>query len=273
MATRRAGSIGALASVSNASVSSASPARMAVASPNFLWQVGFAAAQVIVVERRQIVMNERVGVNKFERAGDRQDGSHIGGKNSRRFEAQNRPDAFSAGLHAVAHGAVDRGRLRVFAGHQPVEGGVHRGPVFFEKCGKVHQVEGGSGARSRRGRLGIFLGFGIEGFRRHFAAGFLEQNFHFALGLLQIFLAIARELHAFFEQLHGFVERKIRAFQFSDNLFEARERIFKIRLLRGFGLFCRCWIHGCHGSLSPAISANASAIVRQSRFAENRTAD
>src|ERR1700722_3888329 len=69
------------------------------------------------------------------------------------------------------------------------------------------------GARQRCGRLGIFLGFGIEGFRRHLAAGFLEQNFHFALGLFQIFLAITRELHAFLEQLHGFVERKIRAFE------------------------------------------------------------
>ena len=99
-------------------------------------------------------------------------------------------------------------------------------------------MEGGSGARSRRSRLGFFLGFGIEGFRGHLAAGLLEQNFHFALGLLQVFLAIARELHAFFEQLHGIVERQIRALQFADDLFQARERIFKIGLLRGFGLFC-----------------------------------
>jgi hypothetical protein len=129
-------------------------------------------------------MNERIGVNEFKRAGDRQDGSQIGRKNSRRFKAQNWPYALSPGLHAVAHGAVDRGRLRIFSGHQPVKGSVHCGPVFFEKCGKVHQVESGLKARSRRSRLGIFTGFGIEGFRRHLAAGFLEQNFHFSLSLL-----------------------------------------------------------------------------------------
>ena len=77
---------------------------------------------------------------------------------------------------------MNRGRLRIFIGHQPVEGSVNGGPVFFEKCGKAHQVEGGSRARTRRDPLGIFLGFGIEGFRCHLAPGFLEQNFHFALG-------------------------------------------------------------------------------------------
>src|SRR3974390_882037 len=60
-------------------------------------------------------------------------------------------------------------------------------------------------ARARRRRLGIFLGFGIECLCRHFAAGLLEQNFHFAFGLFQVFLAVARELHAFFKQLHSFV--------------------------------------------------------------------
>ena len=79
---------------------------------------------------------------------------------------------------------MDGRRLRVFSGHQPLKGGVHYGPVFFEKCGEVHQVEGGFGARSRRGRLGIFLTFGIEGLRGQLASGLLEQNFHFSLSLL-----------------------------------------------------------------------------------------
>jgi len=95
-------------------------------------------------------VNQRVGVNELQRASDRQDRRQISRKNSRGFEAQNRPDAFAAGLHTVAHGAMNRGRLRVFAGHQPVEGGVHGGPVFFEKCGKIHQVEGSAGVLAGR---------------------------------------------------------------------------------------------------------------------------
>src|ERR1700732_3700064 len=60
-----------------------------------------------------------------------------------------------------------------------------------------------------RVRLGLFLGFGIERLRSQFAAGLLEQKFHFAFGLFQMFLAIARELDAFLEQFHGLVQRKV----------------------------------------------------------------
>ena len=54
-------------STSKASVSSASPARIAMASPNTLWQVGTPAPQVVVVQRGKIVVNQRIGVNQFQR--------------------------------------------------------------------------------------------------------------------------------------------------------------------------------------------------------------
>ena len=97
--------------------------------------------------------------------------------------------------------------------------------------------EGGSAATAYGMRLGFFLGFGIKRFRRHFAAGLFEQNFHFAFGLLQVFLAIARKLHAFFEQLHGVVERKVRAFELANDFFQARQGTFKIRFFRGVAFF------------------------------------
>src|ERR1035437_4518947 len=99
-------------------------------------------------------------------------------------------------------------------------------------------------ALSGGGRLRLFLGFGIEWLGSHLAADLLEQDFHFAFGLLQVFLAVSRELHAFFEQFHGFIERKVRALQLPHDFFQARRRVFEIRFLRGRGLFRRCWIHG-----------------------------
>src|ERR1700676_2596574 len=95
-------------------------------------------------------------------------------------------------------------------------------------------------------RLGLLLASGIEWFRSQFAASFLQKNFHFSLGLFQMLLAIARELHAFLEQFHGVVERKIVALQLSYDLFQARQRMLEIGLFGGLRFFRRCLIHGCH---------------------------
>src|SRR5260370_33222515 len=86
-------------------------------------------------------------------------------------------------------------------------------------------------ARSGGVRLGLFLGFGIEWLRGQLASGLLKQNFHFALGLFQVFLAIARELHALLEQFHGLVERKVRALQLPHDFFQAGPRMPQIELL------------------------------------------
>src|ERR1700690_1114376 len=58
----------------------------------------------------------------------------------------------------------------------------------------------------RRGyvrRLRTFLGCRVKGHSGQLAAGFFEQDFHFTLGQFQVFLAVARKLHALFKQLHG----------------------------------------------------------------------
>src|ERR1700676_348988 len=120
-------------------------------------------------------------------------------------------------------------------------------------------------------RLGLFLGFGIERLRGQFAAGLLEQNFYFALGIFQMFLAVAGELHAFLKKFHGLVERKVRALQLPDDFFQARQRMLEIGLLRGIGLFRRCWIYGCHCSLSLALGAKQVArLARWSRKSRAR---
>src|SRR6266403_3646724 len=109
-------------------------------------------------------------------------------------------------------------------------------------------------------RLGLFLGFWIERFCYHLSARLLEQNFHFAFGLFQVFLAITRKLHAFLEQFHSFIQREVRTLQLSDYFFQARQRMLEIGLLRGLGFFRRCWIHGCQFSLPLAAGRENRAL-------------
>src|SRR5580765_5146334 len=52
------------------------------------------------------------------------------------------------------------------------------------------------------------LAFRIEWLCHQFAVGLLQQNFHFAFGFFQLFLAFAGQRHALFKQLHRFVQRQ-----------------------------------------------------------------
>src|SRR5579859_612582 len=86
-----------------------------------------------------------------------------------------------------------------------------------------------------------FVAFRIERFGGKFAVGFFEQNFHLAFGFFELLLAFTRKRDAFFKQLHGFVERKLRAFEFADDFLEPCQRALEFRLFRRFRFF-RCWI-------------------------------
>src|SRR5262249_18777680 len=62
-------------------------------------------------------------------------------------------------------------------------------------------------------------------------------------GLFKLFLAFPREGNAFLKKFHRIVERKLRAFEFADDFFEARKRLFKFRLLCRFRFFCYWSVH------------------------------
>ena len=81
---------------------------MAIASPNTLWFVGFAAPQIVIVQRRQIVVDQRIRVDEFQRAADLDRSLRILREHSRRFEAQNRPNPLAARKYAVPHRAMNR---------------------------------------------------------------------------------------------------------------------------------------------------------------------
>src|ERR1700693_182900 len=72
----------------------------------------FSPAEIVVVERWQIVVNQRICVNKFQGAADKNCGRGIGSEKFCGLVAKDRADAFAAGENAVAHGAVDGGGRR-----------------------------------------------------------------------------------------------------------------------------------------------------------------
>ncbi len=98
---------------------------------------GLAAAEVVVVERGQVVVDERVGVEHLEGCAEvgcafgdvSAAGDHAGG-----FHAEDGAEALAAGEDAVAHGSVDGVREGVGRGQEAFEGGVG------ELCAGVEQV-------------------------------------------------------------------------------------------------------------------------------------
>ena len=64
---------------------------------------GPAAAQRVVVDRRQVVVDERVRVDELERGGGGQHAGGVGAAAPRRGQREDRPDALAAGEQRVAH--------------------------------------------------------------------------------------------------------------------------------------------------------------------------
>ena len=87
-----------------------------MASPKTLWQVA-SAAQIVVVQRGQIVMDQRIGVQHFQRRPEFFDSR---GKRSRDhasgFHAKDRTQSFASGKNAVPHRFVNRDRRLGFRG-------------------------------------------------------------------------------------------------------------------------------------------------------------
>jgi len=86
---------------------------------------GAPAAQVVIVQSGQIVVDQRIGVDELQRTGHFVDAFHVGARHGLRgLQAQNRPDALAPREYRVAHGAVDRLRGLGFRRQQPVQRGV-----------------------------------------------------------------------------------------------------------------------------------------------------
>src|ERR1700719_3006832 len=104
----------------------------------FLMASRFAAAEVIVVQRRQIIVDQGIGVDELDGASGMKRWCHIAGEDARRLETKNGADPLSSGEDAVTHCRMD-GRGWCGVGRQePSESGIDGQAVFFEEWGKFH---------------------------------------------------------------------------------------------------------------------------------------
>ena len=90
-----------------------------------------AAAQVVVVHRRQVVVDEAVGVDAFERGGGLGNRRSGGAEEARGFDQDEGPETLAGGECRVAHGLAQPVRPGDLARERrrcekPVEGGVGR---------------------------------------------------------------------------------------------------------------------------------------------------
>ena len=81
-----------------------------------------AAPDVVVVHRRQVVMDQRIAVHAFQRRGHPQRGLAAAAEQCRALDQQKRAQPLAAGEHPVAHGVEQAWRPGDLAGPQmPVE--------------------------------------------------------------------------------------------------------------------------------------------------------
>ncbi len=99
---------------------------------------GLAAPVVVVVECREIVVDQGIGVDHFERARRGEDARALGRDCARRLDTKNRPDALTAREEAVAHGAMDGCRCGVFRRDQAIEFRIDQSLLLGEVFAQIH---------------------------------------------------------------------------------------------------------------------------------------
>ena len=106
----------------------------------------FAAPVIVVIERRQIVVNQRVGVDHLQRAAPPPAPRRVLGNGCRARHTKDRAYALSARKQAVAHGLVDGCRMRRSRRRQPVQRLVHRACSVRQIFRERHHFSGRNGS-------------------------------------------------------------------------------------------------------------------------------
>ena len=96
------------------------------------------ATEMIIVHAGKIVVNEGVSVNAFDGAGGREGIRLFATDGTSRRQAEDGAQTFSSGQQAVAHGAVNEGRIGL-GGDEAIERFFDQGEAGFPKCFGVHQ--------------------------------------------------------------------------------------------------------------------------------------
>ena len=124
--------------------------------PEGLVAGGTSAAQIVVVHRREVVVDERVRVDELERRGQGQDPLRGTPDRPRRGQRQHRADALAAGQQRIAHGLVEARSPRLVGEAQLAEIALDLGAQM--------------------------LGVGGHGGVRHYVAARARADNHYAAG-------------------------------------------------------------------------------------------
>ncbi len=129
----------------------------------FLVHGRLAAAQIVVVHRRQVVMHEAVGVDRLDRGGGEARGALRHAEDTRAFEHEKATQPLAA-----AHGVGHRLGHRAGRGQGFGQAGTGGGGRFRQAFGKHLQTFDGRGAGGGA--------VGVEGDRGDLFLGFLELD-------------------------------------------------------------------------------------------------
>ena len=134
------------------------------------------SAEIVVVHAREIVVDERIGVDAFHRAGERQRVVDLAATRFGRSEAKNRPQTFSAREQTVSHRLVNRRRSHVLLRQISIERAINRLLPGLEISFQIHFDRDELKSRGMAA-LDIFGGFdGGGGFGAHGEERADEQN-------------------------------------------------------------------------------------------------
>ena len=91
------------------------------------------AAQVVVIQGRQIIMDQRIGMQHFEGGTQIFDSRGKGaGDHPACLHAQDRPQAFTARKYAMAHGLVNRDRMLGYRRQQAFQRPIGQSTACFQ---------------------------------------------------------------------------------------------------------------------------------------------
>ena len=218
-----------------------------------------AAAQVVVVHRGQVVVDQAVGVDHLDRAGERHQLARARRRRPRRHASTSTGRMrLPPGEQAVAHGAVDR--RRPLASRPAAPGRAPRPPpraAPHSRRGALAVCSPALTARSpRRGSASGCVTRPASRSALRLATRVLEQHLDLALGLLELAVAQPRQPDALLVELQRLLERQLAALELLHDLLELRERLLE----RGRVAVCHSFsLESTRGAQSARAAAAPSA--------------
>ena len=106
---------------------------------------GAAAAQIVIVHARQIVMHQRIGMQRLDRRPHPQGTGIVHPEQACGMQHQERAEALAPRHDGVAHGLLDPGLAPLRTGQDRVQGGVHKLCGYGNGLGEAADIRPGWG--------------------------------------------------------------------------------------------------------------------------------